>query len=188
MRNFPDDESLVAAAVGGNRRARRMVADRLACVPRMIRHRRGQLGAALQGKEEDLVQDVVLAVWSRLERFRGGSSLEAWVWGFVLRITYRRVERIQRRPRQASIDDQELEVVQEEGDPLQVEERGVLVHGALEELDAVSRKIVMRRHFEGEAFEAIGESMNMPTNTAKTRYYRGLRTLESKLRQLVSEL
>ena len=44
------------------------------------------------------------------------------------------------------------------------------------------------RQFEEQSFEDIGREMHLPMNTAKTRYYRGLKSLESKLRTRAQEL
>lgn len=185
LKRYDEDDALVAAAARGERAAKAEVARRLACVPRMVRVRRRQLGAALEGREDDLVQDVVLAIWSRLDRFRGGANLEAWAWGFVLRMSYKRIERIQRRPKESTIEDHTATL--EDQDLLSAAERTAGVQEALADLDEVSRKVVHRRHFQNQSFEDIGQGLAMPTNTAKTRYYRALKSLATRLRPFSSE-
>ena len=55
-------------------------------------------------------------------------------------------------------------------------------HGALERLGGVEAETIRIKHFEGLTFEAVGVRLGIPTNTAKTRYYRGMLRLEKLLR------
>lgn len=186
LARFSDDQTLLAAAARGNRSAQDEVARRLACVPRMIRLRHRRLGRALDEKLDDLVQDVVLAVWARLDRFTGHANFEAWVWGFVQRITYRQVETYQRRPPRAALDHARGIAV-EDDDLLASADRAAHLQRALGELDPLTRRIVQRRSFLEQTFEDIGKALDMPANSVKTRYYRALGTLGAKLHPQLGE-
>jgi DNA-directed RNA polymerase specialized sigma24 family protein len=44
--------------------------------------------------------------------------------------------------------------------------------------------VIRLKHFEGRTFREIGEVLEIPANTAKTHYYRGLEWLRRRLRTL----
>ena len=53
---------------------------------------------------------------------------------------------------------------------------------ALERLDPVDADVVRLKHFEELTVEEIGGRLGLPTNTAKTKYYRGLGRLHEALK------
>jgi RNA polymerase sigma-70 factor (ECF subfamily) len=176
-----DDLALVRAARCGHRAELVRLAERLRCVPRMLLYLDQKHGRLL-GRDElaDLGQDVVVRVWSKLSEFEAVSSLEAWVHGFCLREYWNAVRRAHRRRHEARVAARHGRDASE-GAP------GAEPH-AYEELYAGLRKIgrdearvIELKHFEGRTFEEIGARLGIPTNTAKTRYYRGLCELRSVL-------
>ena len=55
------------------------------------------------------------------------------------------------------------------------------VYAGLESLEEDEAAVVRLKHFEDLTFERLAEVLGIPTNTAKTRYYRGMRKLRRRL-------
>jgi RNA polymerase sigma-70 factor, ECF subfamily len=60
--------------------------------------------------------------------------------------------------------------------------------GALGELPAEQRAVVQLKLWEGLTFEAIAEALNIPPNTAASRYRYGIDKLRERLRPLYDEI
>jgi RNA polymerase sigma-70 factor (ECF subfamily) len=58
---------------------------------------------------------------------------------------------------------------------------GVL-HEALARLDPLEADVIRLKHFDDLTFETISALRGISANTAKTRYYRGIRNLHHGLR------
>lgn len=55
------------------------------------------------------------------------------------------------------------------------------IRQAMERLPPAEAEVIRLKHFEGLTFDEIGTRLDTSPNTAKTRYYRGLGTLETLL-------
>src|SRR5436309_3439971 len=73
------------------------------------------------------------------------------------------------------------------GDPDETAFRAALT-AALGELPAEQRAVVHLKLWEGLTFEAIAEALDIPANTAASRYRYGLDKLRERLRPLYDEL
>ncbi len=129
---------------------------------------------------EDVAQDAILKAWRALPTFRGDSSLRSW----VLRITHNTaISTLRKRreelrdpallPEQESQSSTEAEAVQH----LSIE----AFEEALNQLDELSRSIVVLREVEGLTYEEIADLVGVPLPTVKTRLLRGRRVLASAL-------
>ena len=150
---------------------------RLACVPRMLAHRNRTMGGPLNQDELlDVVQDTFVVILRQLPSYRPIRPLESWIYG-ICSIQMRHALRLKRRyegrnsamagdtvdPRARAVVDQ----VTDYADAL----------AALEQLGGIEADILQLKHLEGLTFEEVGRRLNLPTNTAKTHYYRGLARL-----------
>jgi RNA polymerase sigma-70 factor (ECF subfamily) len=129
---------------------------------------------------EDVAQDAILKAWLALPTFRGDSSLRSW----LLRITHNTAISTLRRRREELRDpvtlpesearvSLEMQVV----DALSVD----AFEAALDQLDELSRAVVVLREVEGMTYEEIGETLEVPLPTVKTRLLRARRTLAAAL-------
>jgi len=67
---------------------------RMLCVPCFLRAFNRTTGAAMSEADlDDLQQEVYLAVWKALPRYRGESALETWVFPFCSRHFFQRLRR-----------------------------------------------------------------------------------------------
>ncbi|MEQ1895552.1 MAG: sigma-70 family RNA polymerase sigma factor [Planctomycetota bacterium] len=175
------DVVLAKAARRGDRAAIQELSTRLACVPGLVRGLHGRMGAPLRPDErEEVVQEILMALWAKLEHFDGSSTLDAWVYGFCSTQIVKFRERKQRRAAMTYGHDADQNVLlarNEELARLEFE----WVHVALERLGPPADDIVRLKHFEELTFEEIGQRLSISPNTAKTHYYRALERLREVL-------
>ncbi len=177
-----EDLALVSRALAGDARASEEVAERLLCVPTILRERHWRLGAPLQPDElEDAQQDTLVALWTKLAEYRGLASLEAWCFRFAVNELLRAIERKRRRAwRTLASPEEALEgVPTPEADELALDH--AVLTAALERLPPAAADVIRARHFGDLTFEALSRTSREPISTLKARYYRGL----SELRRFI---
>lgn len=177
------DLALVRAVIAGEEHASEALFERLRCLSRFVAALNQRSGGPFDSHElSDLVQDTLLVVWRKLDRFHGPDGLESW----VLRIARFEFQNALRKRFRQGRDHQPLERAEEiEGgaDPAQAVLDGQALAQALGELDPGTERTIRMKHFWGLTFEEIGERLGCSPNTAKTRYYRGLLRLADALEQ-----
>lgn len=177
---FPEDVALARRALQGSDRATEELAQRLACIPSMIRARARTLGGHLDGDAvNELSQEVLITVWSRLGTYAGDAPLEGWVHAFVARFYLRALH----RGRAASRFEEwcPAEHACEEDETVTLEDEYQALHNALGTLRSTQAFIVRQRHFEQRTFDDIAAELQMPRATVKTKYYRGIERLRERL-------
>ena len=172
------DLDLVRRALQGDRSGLQELALRLRCVPRLLAVRNARVGGPLPPPDlADLSQEVLLIVWRKLEEYRGYSALEFWLYRISLYEYMNALRRLRRlRGRTDSLDELALDPSQE-SNPWEFED----VHRGLERIADKEAETIRLKHFEELTFEEIGARLGISPNTAKARYYRGLRALEPLL-------
>ena len=171
------DLRLVRNALGGDVRAIDGLVRRMRCIPLMIAARNARLGGLLDRDEvHDLAQDALVLVWRKLESYAGLASLESWVYPFCTYTLMNAMRARQRHPRAELLEDEPVGSAKPD-DPLDLER----VHRALERIEYVEAAVIRLKHFEERTFEEIADRLAIPINTAKSRYYRGLRRLRDLL-------
>jgi RNA polymerase sigma-70 factor (ECF subfamily) len=152
---------------------------------------------------EEIVQDVFLAIWRRVETFdaqRG--AFRPW----LLQIAHNRVlnelRRRSRRPRvepprsrgdTSDFDDGDPLRDLADGDPLPDEAawhrlRDLAVFDALFELPPNQRQALDLAFFEDLSHQQVASTLNVPLGTAKSRIRAGLHSLRGKLAPVVAAL
>jgi|GEM_PF-878572 len=129
---------------------------------------------------EDVSQDAILKAWKALPTFRGDSSLRSW----VLRITHNTAISTLRKRREELRDPDLLP----ERETLSTTEHQVVgrlsidaFEEALNQLDELSRSIVVLREVEGLSYDEISSMLEVPLPTVKTRLLRSRRVLAAAL-------
>lgn len=178
-----EDLALVRAARAGDEQAVARLADRLTCVRHFLVARQRRIGATLDAEElSDLVQDVVVAVWERLDDYSGWAALETWVHPFCVNKLANALAKHRRRGGVLESDDGT--VIGAAADRTPTEESAAdpeRLQRALDRLGPPKADVVRMRHFDGLEFDAIARRFDVPLETAKTWYYRGLKALKTML-------
>ncbi|NND76112.1 MAG: RNA polymerase sigma factor [Ilumatobacter sp.] len=129
---------------------------------------------------DDVAQETFIKVWKNLDSFRGDGSLRGW----ILRIAHNEAVSTLRRIRDSATDPQKLpERVDAIGTTRIVEGRiaeSELID-ALDQLDELSRAIVVLREVEGLSYDDIATTLDVPIPTVKTRLLRARRELSRQL-------
>ena len=153
----------------------------MTCVPRLLRARNRRAGTPFTPEElEDLSQEALGALWRKLGRYDGSASLETWAFRFC---ELEFLHGLRAKGRGRLVLEETLE-----GTPLEPRSAGGVepadhehLFRSLEALDSEVAVVVRLKHYEDLTFEVIGERLGCSANTAKTRYYRGLRKLKQAL-------
>lgn len=154
---------------------------RMRCVPRILASRNKQAGRPLSADElEDLAQDVLQLVWSKLAEYQGDAAIETWVYRFCHLTLLNRTREVRRRraaeassPTEPAADLAET-LAQADADLIMV---------AFHSLFAVDRRLIEQKLLAGRSFTELGQAMDQSPNTLKTRYYRILEKLKKALDQ-----
>lgn len=119
----------------------------------------------------DLVQDIMLAVWGGLPRFRGDSSLKTFVAGIAYKRSVSHVARAVRRPRPAELPES---LACESPLPDEVASRNQLkarMLDAVQTLPFAQRQAIILC-LEDFTFKEIGETLGISTRAATMRCHR----------------
>jgi len=143
---------------------------------------------------EEVSQDVFLALFRSLERFRGDSQLSTWIYRVVVnhcknRKLYRhrrkmdQHEALEGEPR--GDDDGPQRQLPDEGPGTDArvhqEEARELLTTALESLDEDQRQIVILRDIQGLSYEEISDMLGVARGTVKSRLHRARHQLAKVL-------
>ena len=135
---------------------------------------------------EDVAQDALLKAWQALPSYRGDAPLKNW----LLRITHNTAISALRRRRDVHLDPSEFpedapsaHLAPPVSVEASVEDRASFTafEAALEQLDELSRSVVVLREVEGMSYDEIATVLDVPLPTVKTRLLRARRLLSTAL-------
>lgn len=147
---------------------------------------------------EEVAQDVFLALFKALPRFRGDAQLSTWVYRVTVNHCKNRDLYRRRRAhgRHDSIDgtpeDDDLPKRQYADDGpgadagLHQTEASELLQSALAALDPDQRRIIVLRDVEDLSYEEIADILELPKGTVKSRLHRARHELARKLGRKIS--
>ena len=141
---------------------------------------------------EEVAQDVFLALYRSLGRFRGDSQLSTWIYRVVVNhCKNRKLYRTRRKMDQHEAlegdrgDDAPARQIPAEGPGTDArvhqEEARELLHAALEKLDEEQRQIVILRDIQGLSYEEISDLLGVARGTVKSRLHRARHQLAKAL-------
>ncbi len=181
-----DDDVLIGRCLAGERQAFDVL---------VARQYRGVYNIAYRmvGNADDaadLTQEVFVRAYSRLETFRLGQSLTAWLRRMTVNLT---IDHLRRRwHTSVSLDERRQEghepaATDRQGSPqdqLEIAEDSRRMLAAVQRLPEKQRAVLVLRHVEGLKLEEIADTMQIPLGTVKTLLFRG----REAIRQMVGEL
>lgn len=128
----------------------------------------------------ELVQDIMLAIWSGLPRFRRDSTLKTFVAGIAYKRSISHVSRAVRRPRAAPLSD---DFVSDEPLPDEIASRNQLKSRLLEVVQTLplAQKQAIILCLEGFSFKEIGETIGVSTHAAQMRCQRAKAALKTAM-------
>ena len=177
-----DDAGLVVAWQGGNREAGKLLFERH--YPGVARFFRNKVGAA----EPDLIQRTFLACVEGLPRLREAASFRSYLFGIAYKVLCKHFAQV-RRDRGRVTAELDFSAVSAHGlvSPTQIlagREEQKLLLAALRRLP-VDYQVALELHYgEGMTAAELGEVLDLPLGTAKTRIRRGRALLEEQMAAL----
>lgn len=179
----PPDEDLVAAFQSGDIAA----FDEL--VQRWDRRIHGVVYRLIGNHDEarDLSQEAFLKAYRALGSFKKESRFSSWLYQIAINATRDRLRRRRRRT-DLSLDDLEdkaesalRDVRPSALDRIESDDLSRAIAGAMAALPEEQREVVILKEYEGLTFPEIAQTLDLPLSTVKTRLYRGLAQLRTRL-------
>ena len=157
--------------------------------PRIRRLTHRLLGWRNPAELEDIVQDVLLTALEKLDRFRGDANVATW----LTRVTINRV-RTQRRRRLLSLrwfhrSAPTAACLFAEGSDHDAvrDETSIRVRGAVQQLPAPDREVIVLFHLEGHSIAEIAKLVDAKPNAVEVRLHRARRRLKASLGDLMED-
>jgi RNA polymerase sigma-70 factor (ECF subfamily) len=144
---------------------------------------------------EDLTQEAFARVFARRKDYKASGRFSSFLWRIALNLCYDELRKNTRR-RESLLEDtdsaggESSEFADERPGPdlrLVEQERADLVRQALGQLAEPYRAVVVLRHYEGLKFREIGDVLEIPEGTVKSRMAEALTLLNRILRQSLNE-
>ncbi|BCG61153.1 RNA polymerase sigma factor SigW [Paenibacillus sp. URB8-2] len=139
---------------------------------------------------EDIVQETFLRVYRNLERYDDNQKFSTWIYRIATNLSIDRLRK--RRPTyslDAELGDQEgtdgyslipSDNVTPESELL-LSETQRTIYEAIDELPVKYRSVMILRYLQDLSLQEIGDVLDMPVTTIKTRVHRGREFLRKKL-------
>ena len=185
----PSDEELMAEVTAGSERAFGILVQRysqrvLNTVYRYIHDRQ---------RAEDITQEVFIRVHVHRARYRPGGKFSAWLFTIAVNLAKNEIRSRVRHRGTTSLEylmevsgDSELVLVDRSKRPDHDTEQAELqkaVSEAVQELPEAYREAVVLRDLNGMSYEEIGEILNVPGGTVRSRINRARNLLQKKLQK-----
>lgn len=156
--------------------------ERMRAVPRILAALNGRFRHGLDANDlEDLVQDTMVLVLTKLDSYQGRGAFEGWLFhscNFQLLNALRRkrrgallVDDLDKQPSRATESGGEKELIAQEA-----------AERALQALGGSEADVLRMRCLEEVSFEVIAVRLGLSVANAKVRYYRGLKKLAERMR------
>jgi len=174
-----DDDTLVAAAQGGDRNALdqllRRHYDRIHAVCRRV--------AGTTRDADDACQEAMIKIVRSLPRFDGRSSFGTWAYRIAMNASLDELRKRERRPGLTLVDDGRAEPLDDlAGERIERVTDRMLLDAALDELADDLRAAVVLRDVANLDYAEIATALDIPIGTVKSRISRGRSALADLLR------
>jgi RNA polymerase sigma-70 factor, ECF subfamily len=173
------DEILIGRIAGGDRLAMQALYARhhvkvFRFVLRLVRN---------EASAQDLISEVFLDVWRQAARFEGRSAVSTWMLAIA---RFKALSSVRRR-KEAQLDEEEAEAIEDEADTpevaLQKKDTGEVLRQCLAKLSPDHREIIDLVYYHEKSVEEVAEIVDIPENTVKTRMFYARKKLAELLKQ-----
>ncbi len=160
------DTELVARCCGGDRSAYRLLYERHS--PTVYRFLSAM--GIRDHEREDACQEVFLAIFRSLPRFRGDSQLSTWIYRITARTAGKMIQRRKAGTLLSTLLRREPPPAPDR-DPADKAARGLLLERLLERLNPKKRMVLILFEIEGLEVEEIARIAECPVNTVWSRLH-----------------
>jgi RNA polymerase sigma factor (sigma-70 family) len=127
---------------------------------------------------EDVVQDVFLRAWSKLDLFRGRSAFGTWLYRLAINVCLARRTRSGKRRERFARDEIALERARS---PRQRHDARMDLDRAVDRLPPRARQVFVLHDVEGYKHREIGEMLGISTGTSKSQLHEARMALREHL-------
>jgi len=131
---------------------------------------------------EEVRQEALMKAFAQARRFDPDGRFRSWIYRIALNLCHDRRRR-SRRLRWSSLADEAEPAADPAADLLERREDAERVRLALRALPEEQRTVLVLKEYEGLKFREIAEVLECPESTVKSRLYRGLTALRSRLEE-----
>ena len=139
----------------------------LAELPRLRRYARALLGD--RAAADDLVQDTLERAWLRLDQWRAGSDLRAWLFSIMHNLRADQMRRPSIATRSMEEEDIEVPTRAKQSDELEIRD----LESALSYLPDEQREVLLLVGLEEMSYAEIAATVGVPLGTVMSRLSRG---------------
>ncbi len=135
---------------------------------------------------EDLLAEVMVAVWKGAKNFKGDSQVSTWIFGIA---RHKMLDGIRSRTRNRNENvtiDEAMELIDPEKNPegkAEQQAEADIVKKAMGTLSSEHREVLFLAFYEELPYQEIAERIEAPLNTVKTRVYYAKQQLKRALQQ-----
>jgi RNA polymerase sigma-70 factor (ECF subfamily) len=127
-------------------------------------------------RAEELAQECFLALLRNAVRYEPRASFRSYLYGIAMRMVYAERRKAGRELSENEKLDQRPNAAGESAT-----DAGIWVRGALAQLQADEREILMLREYEQLSYEEIAALMHLPANTVRSRLFRARLAMKQQL-------
>jgi RNA polymerase sigma-70 factor (ECF subfamily) len=133
---------------------------------------------------EEILVEVMLAVWKGLTTFQGQSKVSTWIFGIAHHKAVDALRKVTSQQRGGIPLDDIVESPDQKDGPFEETNKNRLAemtNQAMMALSADHREILHMAFYEGHSYPEISELLDIPLNTVKTRVYYAKQQLKKTL-------
>ena len=143
----------------------------------------------------DVTQEAFIKAYRALGKFRNDSAFYTWLYRIAINTAKNYLVARNRRPPNTDVDAVDAELygiapaLQEHASPerlMLTEEIRKIVFQVIEELPEDLRMAITLREIEGHSYEQIGEMMECPVGTVRSRIFRAREAIDEKVKPLIN--
>ena len=132
------------------------------------------------GDAEEIVAETLVKAWRHYDQFDPSRGNErAWVFGIARNVANDHYRKAQRNLRLVAA----LEVDEPVSDDVSQLAEASVVHDALMELSHSHRQVIVEAYFGGRTIREIGERLDIPSGTVKSRLFYAMKALRASLEE-----
>jgi RNA polymerase sigma-70 factor, ECF subfamily len=132
--------------------------------------------AATPADQEDLLQDILLAVWRSIPSFRGEAKPSTWIYRVALHTALARRRTARRRPQEVPLDPAAPEPAGSGSANVEDQVHLAAVFAAVRALPPIDRALVVMA-LEGASLKEVGEVLGISANAAGVKLHRARKRL-----------
>lgn len=134
---------------------------------------------------EDVVQDTLIKVWNRRERWNEIESMEAFCMTICRNLALDKIKKMGNQ--HDSLDDSQQDRPSALNNPyeeMNQKDRIQLVRRIVDELPEKQRTCIQLRDFEGKSYKEVAEIMLISEDQVKINIFRGRQTIKQRFKEL----